>query len=373
MGNSLENLESLARLSKETGAEGRQKLLREVTDIFIKSPPGGLSNTEVDYFGDIMGRLAFDLETKVRKQLSETLSEEDAAPRELLTRLATDEVDVARPVLSKSTVLQDSDLLDIIKKCSQDHLLAITVRAKVSEHISDALVEKGNDTVLGSLAGNEGAELSISAMETMVTRSAGGDEGLQQALTHRQGMPEDLLREMSKHVSGALRDHILSLGIDIETGEMDQMLAEADDWLISGVGDDGSTSAEKYIIRKEKLNQLNPDLLVKLALECKVSEFTAGIAKMGKIDLTTARQAILDKSGEKLAVICKALEIETGKFSQIIDLLDPKGRIDDSDKKILVGVYGRITPESAQRAMRFLRTRQKLKSKAAPTQKNWGD
>lgn len=373
MGNSLENLESLARLSKETGAEGRQKLLREVTDIFIKSPPGGLSNTEVDYFGDIMGRLAFDLETKVRKQLSETLSEEDAAPRELLTRLATDEVDVARPVLSKSTVLQDSDLLGIIKKCSQDHLLAITVRAKVSEHVSDALVEKGNDTVLGSLAGNEGAELSRSAMETMVTRSVGGDEGLQQALTHRQGMPEDLLREMSKHVSGALRDHILSLGIDIETGEVDQMLAEAEDWLISGVGDGGSTPAEKYIIRKEKLNQLNPDLLVKLALEGKVSEFTAGIAKMGKIDLTTARQAILDKSGEKLAVICKALEIEPGKFSRIVDLLDPKGRIDDSDKKILVGVYGRITPESAQRAMRFLRTRQKLKGKAASTQKNWGD
>jgi len=119
------------------------------------------------------------------------------------------------------------------------------------------------------------------------------------------------------------------------------------------------------------LHQLKPDLLVKLLREGRVLEFTAGIAKMTKIDLATARQAILDKSGEKLAVICKSLEIDGNTFSQLVDLMDSEHKRDEGDKKILVGVYGRITAASAQRAMRFLRTRQKMQ-KSPDSKIEWG-
>lgn len=364
MENSLEHLESLARLSKQTSSEGRQNLLREVTDMFIDAPPGGLSDSEMAYFGDIMERLVFDLEMEVRKHLADSLSNVDAAPHELLIRLASDEVEVARPLLMKSGLLRDSDLLEIIKQCSQEHLLAVSMRAQVSEHISDALVEKGNDTVLGSLAGNAGAELSRSAMETMVERSEGGGNDLQEALVTRKDLPKELMQKMYKHVSSALREHILSQGVEIAGGEVDELLAEAEDWLSSKDGDEDQTPAEKFINRKEQLHQLKPELLVKLLREGKVLEFTAGIAKMTKIDLATARQAILDKSGEKLAVICKSLEIDNNTFAQLVDLMDSEHKRDEGDKKILVGVYGRITHESAQRAMRFLRTRQKIKKNA---------
>ena len=73
MENKLRHLESLARLAKGADSEGRQKLLREVTDLFMETPEG-LSQTEIDYFGDIMQRLAFELEMKLRKHLAETLA-----------------------------------------------------------------------------------------------------------------------------------------------------------------------------------------------------------------------------------------------------------------------------------------------------------
>ncbi len=372
MDNSLEHLESLARLSKQTSSEGRQELLREVTDMFIGSPPGGLSDSEMAYFGDIMEKLAFDMEMEVRKRLADTLSDADAAPHELLTRLASDEVEVARPLLMKSGLLQDSDLLEIIKQCSQEHLLAVSMRSQVSEHVSDALVEKGNDTVLGSLAGNAGAELSQSTMETMVERSEGGNSDLQEALVTRKDLPKELMQKMYKHVSSALREHIISQGVEIADAEVDDLLAEAEDWLSSEDGKEDLTPAEKYIDRKEHLHQLKPELLVKLLREGKVLEFTAGIARMTKIDLATARQAILDESGEKLAVICKSLEIDSDMFAQLVNLMDSEHKRDEGDKKILVGVYGRITAESAQRAMRFLRTRQKMK-KGPASKKEWGE
>ena len=363
MAQTFEHLENLARLAKETGSEGRQELLRDVTGIFMESPPEILSETEVQYFGDIMGKLAFELEMQVRQHLSETLADVGAAPRELVTQLASDEIEVARPVLMKSSVLQDSDLLKIIKQCGQEHLMAMTVRPEVSEQISDAIVEKGNDEVLGSLAGNAGAKLSETALQTMVQRSEDGNETLQESLVLREGLPKEMMETVYQHVSGALKEHILSMGLGVGGSEVDEMLAQASDWL-GGGKDGGPSPAEKFIDRKEALKQLNPALLLKLLREDKVAEFVAGLARLAKLELSSARQAISDKSGEKLAVICKSLEIDVDAFSEMADLLDTEKARDAEDKAALVGVYGRISTESAQRAIRFLKTRKKLSGKS---------
>ncbi|MBI2978321.1 MAG: DUF2336 domain-containing protein, partial [Rhodospirillales bacterium] len=156
MQNQLEHLENLARLAKEASTEGRQELLRQVTNLFMESPEA-LSQTEIEYFGDIMGRLVFELEMKVRQHLAETISGVGAAPLDLVKRLANDAIEVARPVLMKSGILKDADLIEIVKNCGQEHLLAVSKRATVSEKVADALVEKGDEKVLGSLAGNAGA------------------------------------------------------------------------------------------------------------------------------------------------------------------------------------------------------------------------
>lgn len=156
----LKNLENLARLAKETSSEGRQ-------------------------------------------HLAETMSGVGAAPYEQIKKFASDEIEVTRPVLMKSGVLQDADLFEIVKQYSQEHLMAVSTRDRVSEQVADALVEKGNDQILGSLAGNVGAELSRNAMETMVARSEGGEEALNEALVMRNGMPADLMRKMYSHVSSA--------------------------------------------------------------------------------------------------------------------------------------------------------------------------
>ncbi|NQV83727.1 MAG: DUF2336 domain-containing protein [Rhodospirillales bacterium] len=359
MAHDFSHLENLARMAKETEAGGRQELLRDVTDMFMGSPPDALNETEVQYFGDIMGKLAFEMEMQVRQHLSETLAAVASSPRELICRLAGDEIDVARHVLMKSEVLQDADLLEIISQCGQKHLMAITVRPQVSAQVSDAIVEKGNDEVLGSLAGNAGAALSNGALQTLVQRSEGGNLALQEQLVLREGLPQEVLEKLYKHVSGALKEHIMSLGVGVGGSEIDEMLAEAGDWL-GAKAKGGSSPAEKFIDRKAALKQLDPDLLVKLMHDGKMSEFTAGLARLAKIEVSTVRLALADKSGEKLAVICKSLEMDTNMFSEVVDIMGADGQRSAKDKATLIGVYGRITAESAQRAMRFLRTRQKL-------------
>jgi len=372
MESNLEQLENLARLAKETTPEGRQELLRKVTGIFMESPPDTLNNTEVEYFGDVMGHLVKEMEMKVRRHLAETMSDVDAAPYGLIKNFASDEIEVAQPVLMKSGVLQDTDLIEIVKQCSQEHLMAVSTREKVSEQVANALVDKGNDQVLGSLAGNAGADLSRNAMETMVARSEGGDGALNEALVIRNDMPADLMQKMYNHVSSALREYILSQGVDFDESQIDEMLDETREWLTKEGGGGKLTEAEKYIQRKAQLNQLDQALLLKLMREGRVQEIIAGIALLCKIDIPTARQTLFDESGEKLAVVCKALEFDSNVFLQLVEMSNSLGKRDESDKAILLGVYGRITTESAQRAMRFLRTRQKIKKENTSSKREWG-
>ena len=371
MSDKIKRLENLALLAKEPTSEGRRKLLREVTDLFLEAPET-LKNNEVAQFGDIMGHIAYDLEMSVRQHLAERLAGVDSAPHGLVTKLANDEIEVARPVLQESGVLRDEDLLEIVKIRSQEYLLAVSVRDNVSERVSDGLVARGDDTVLESLAGNEGAQLSRAAMETMMSR-AEANEALHEPLVMRSDVPPDLLRKIYSHVSSALRDHILSSGLDVS--QVDGLMAETLDWFESGEKAHIPSSVEKFILRKEKLNQLNKELLLQLAQQGKIPEFVAGVARLGKLDTATASCAILDQGGEKLAVVCKAIDFDTAAFSNLLILTDPMGNRSEDERDALLGVYGRITMEAAQRAMRFLRTRKTMANGGGGrtlTRKEWG-
>ena len=371
MSDKIKRLENLVILAKEPTSEGRRKLLREVTDLFLEAPEA-LKTNEVAQFGDIMGQIAHDLEMSVRQHLAEQLAGVEAAPLDLVTKLANDEIEVARPILQESGVLRDEALLEIVKIRSQEHLLAVSVRENVSESVSDGLVARGDDAVLESLAGNTGARFSRAAMETMMSR-AEENEALHEPLVKRSDVPPDLLKKIYSHVSAALRDHILNSGLDIS--QVDGLMAETLDWFEAEEKEYFPSPAEKFIMRMEKLNQLNKELLLQLAQQGKIQEFIAGVARLGKLDLATASRSILDQGGEKLAVVCRAIDFDAVAFSNLLILTDPGGTRSEDERDALLGVYGRITMEAAQRAMRFLRTRQSMAAGGGGgtlTRKEWG-
>jgi len=57
-------------------------------------------------------------------------------------------------------VLRDDDLIAISSSQSPEKQVAISKRSTVSENVSDALVETGNEDAVTNLVSNEGAEIS---------------------------------------------------------------------------------------------------------------------------------------------------------------------------------------------------------------------
>ncbi len=351
-------LHDLVDLAKEPSSEKRRELLRQLCEMYFESPDE-LSESEISEFGDIMGKIAFAFEIQIRKDLAERISAVKNAPRELVLKLANDEISVARPLLEKSGVLRDADLVDVARRCSRDHLMAISLREKLSDGLCDVLVEEGDDDVLCSLASNEGANLSRGAMEVMVSR-AEDNEKLHEPVTKRAGLPPDLLQEMFWHVSSALREYILKETANMDEDVAEELLATTRASLAHGLQqqDFGENPDEAYILRQEKLKQLNETLLVRLLRHGEVSKFVIGFARFTEIDRRMADRVIFDESGEPLAVACKANGFSQSTFSTLVLLLhNPGGKQSQAMLKLL-NTYSSLPVSSAQRVMRFWRLRQ---------------
>lgn len=361
-------LQDLVHLAKEPSGDRRRDLLRQVTDLFLDNAQD-LNDSEVGHFSEIMEKVAYDLEVKVRQELSERLADSPNAPKGLVNRLANDEIDVARPVLARSTVLDNADLIEIIKRHSQEHLQAVSGRDTVDEEVADQLVERGDDNVLKSLAGNKGAQISRNAMETMIDRAEKNEE-LHAPLVGCQNLPPDLLNEMFFYVSKTLREDILEKNEELDEDLLDEVLESTKETLVQEVEEpEGAWSApEKFIRRKERYSELDQDLLVQLLRQGKIPEFIVGFARLADIDRDTARKIIFDQGSEALAIGCKAIGFDRSTYSNLMLLADTDRKRSTEDTFELLAMYDKITKESAQRAVRFWRTRKRVMNQSSQTQ-----
>lgn len=355
MTHSENRLERLVNLASDSSSEQRRLLLSEITEVFLKDTG---SHTEVisQYFGDIMGKVAFELEQNVREELAESLSNVPSAPRDLIMRLARDEISVAKPIIERSSILNDDDLVEIAKTKSQDHLMAMTRRVDISETVADALVNHGSDQVLEGVVRNSGARISQTTMAHVVER-AQGNEKIQSPLIERPDLPFEMMQDMFEQVSMDLKQKILNQTKEIAPEKLDDMLNSIKAKF------DRKGRVRKRILSKPELyvqgladkDMLNEGALVTLIRSNKYPEFLVAFGKLTNIDTSTAKRLVQDVSGEGLAIACKATEFDRTTFSSILMALShgtPRS-IDETYK--LINLYDRIELPVAQRTMRFWR------------------
>ena len=121
------SLEDLFELAQDKSAEGRQSLFENMPDLFLDGG-SSVSDREKALMGEILRRLVYDVELKLRKSLAEKLSKRSDTPHDLIAELANDEFEVAHPILLESNVLHDADLIEAIKHRTIAHQLAISMR-----------------------------------------------------------------------------------------------------------------------------------------------------------------------------------------------------------------------------------------------------
>ena len=353
-------LPDLIALAQETSSEKRRALLRELTDHFFGDPER--SEAETALYGSVLSDLTDAMELAVRAELAERFAAAPDAPRQLIRRLANDEAeDVAHPVLRASPVLTEADLIQVIQSRGQGHMRAVSQRASLSEAVSDAIIERGDDETLGVLLGNDGAQLSRAACETAVER-ARVNPALHAPTVERASLPPDLLNEMYFEVEARLRQRILEQNARMDPALLESALAAGRTRVAT---DDGALPPDyaESLAYVEELNvagQLTPPVLARFLRSGSRTSFLIALSQLADIDFHTARQIIDRRELDALAVVCKAADLDRALFlTYAVVLLNTDG--DAMGKaRAYAGMYNDLTNEAAQRTLRFWRMRKAM-------------
>jgi uncharacterized protein (DUF2336 family) len=131
----------------------------------------------------VLELLANDAERNVRQALAEAAASANL-PHGVASRLARDDIEVARPVLIHSPVLNDQDLAEIVRTLAMQHALAVAGRERLSEWLSDVLADTGEAEVVAALSGNAGAEISDATLRR-IAEDYWDDRAIQERLSRR--------------------------------------------------------------------------------------------------------------------------------------------------------------------------------------------
>jgi uncharacterized protein (DUF2336 family) len=131
-------------------------------------------------------RLCFDAEIVVRRLLAETLKAEATLPRDIALTLAVDKAEVACPFLAVSPVLDDADLIAIVRDHPGRHRQAIARRHDLSEVVSGALCRSGEPGIAAAVLANETARIGATTLRRLI--AAQPDLAVANAIARRAGI-----------------------------------------------------------------------------------------------------------------------------------------------------------------------------------------
>ncbi|MFC3079894.1 DUF2336 domain-containing protein [Phenylobacterium terrae] len=351
-------LHDLIDLAKEESSERRRELLRNVTDLFFTTE-AERNGQEMDLFDDILSQLSSEMEEAVRVELAGRMAQAEAPPLGLLRDLARDQsIAVAQPVLAGSNALTEDDLLAVARTRGQEHLRAISQRETVSQAVTEAIVERGDDQTLGVLLRNEGAELSREAHEIVVDRAAENPD-LHEAVVGRQSLPPDLLNEMYFVVEARLRDKILERNAEMDPAALEAALAAGRKAVATRHGSlpPDYAEAEKAIRSLRVRGAVTPPVLAGFLRNRETTKFLVALSDMAGIDFQTARRILEKRELDALSIVCKAAGFDRSLFLTFAVLILDRDANAMGRAREYGELYETLPVEAAQRTIRFWRMR----------------
>lgn len=141
----------------------------------------------------------------VRRALAETLAGARHAPRDVILTLAREPIEVSLPVLARSPLLTDEDLIDCAASGDVAAQTAIALRKSLSPAVSSALAEICGRPTAIALAVNAGANLPEFALLRLAERFS-TDGQLREALLARAWVPASLRVKLASDAARQLAE-----------------------------------------------------------------------------------------------------------------------------------------------------------------------
>jgi len=332
----------------------RVETLRRVTDLFLGEKER-LNEEQIQVFDDVLGHLIARIESKALIELSERLAPVNNAPIKVVHTLACDdEIAIAGPVLSLSDRLTTPDLIQIALAKSQSHLLAISKRSSLSESLTDALIERGDQDVISKLAENAGAHFSEKAYARLIDQS-GADDSLLEKLGLRLDIPLHLFRRLLERVTAAVRERIMALATPEKRDDIKEILASISNDVIDNNDklDHDFAAAQRLVQTMNESGELDQFALLEFAKARQFAATVTALATLCSAPIDMIKQMLNDGRNEPLLVPCKAAGLSWPTLRALLqdDLLGRAAKDDEINK--LKSDYIKLSHSTAKKLLEF--------------------
>jgi uncharacterized protein (DUF2336 family) len=307
-------IEPLELVTPHSG-EARIAIIQRLSEI-VSWPENRIPLYERQLAADILVGLLRTTGLELRRRCAQGLVLIHDAPKGLLRYLARDEISVAQPLLEAGVGLDDSDLISTIRAGVSAHWLAITRRRKLSEPVTDALLQTGDLPTTEAVLRNQGARLSTQGVDLVVSMSRRA-ASLPTLIAARIELRPTQALVLFWWAAFEVRLQLLrrfAVDRNVLIQELGDVfaLAAAEGW------HDADTRKTLQVVERRQRNRSAAAQSPYASLEGALAEAERGldhalvneIAHLAGIKPATATQIFADAGGEAIAVFCKAVGLK---------------------------------------------------------------
>lgn len=292
--------DDLQRLIAAPSADSRRDIAQKVATEYQS---GQLGATERRLAEEIFRALAHDVVLQVRESLANALKQSPDVPRDIARTLANDVESVALPVLRFSPALTDEDLLEIVRSHGPTHHRAVAERARVSEAVSETLINCGDSDAVAALMANKDAAIPDHALDRAVARF-GHANAVSQSMARRHGLPIAVAEKLVTLVSEELRAHLLQ-NYQLSAETISDLVWSAREKAVLGLISADAEIAEvrELVATLYRRGRLTPGILLRALCTGDSAFFEVGIALIARIPLAAARRLVHDAGADRFAAL----------------------------------------------------------------------
>jgi len=263
---------------------------------------------------------------------------------------------VAQPVLLRSTLLSDEELIRIIQHRSRQHQIAIARRRDISEAVSDELVGTQDSDVITALLENHSAHISKATL-AYLTEQAEHIDSYQEPLVRRQDLTAEIATRLYWVVAASLREEILQ-NYDIHPTDLDDALeGSVQDTMAESQQSENLEKTAAELARCMASEQpVTAALLIKTLRQGQVPLFEALFEEWTSISMPRRAEVLYGAGGEGLAIACLALGVSKHDFATLFLLSRSAGtggqKTSPGDLARATRLFDRTKREDAKHVLR---------------------
>ncbi len=342
------------------GEKQRLRILERITDLFAAGSRG-YSNDQIALFDDVLQGLSAEIEVTARARLAHRLAHINSPPKLIRALAFDDEIEVAEPVLVHSQQLSDTDLVENATTKSQKHLFAIAQRLKLSESVTDVLVERGDRRVVYKVVRNTGARFSVAGYDKLTIR-ARDDRSLTLVLGQRGDLPHQYFLKLLETASASVRVKLVSSNPQAAAAIRDTI-----DDVATTMQHEARKASDQYVTAmrdaKRQFN-ISPLTEANICAPANAQEFertVVALSKLGGFPVDLVERALLDKGEDMILILARAADCSWSTLKELL-LMYAAERVLHPDDLVRVSErYKKLTQETARNVINFYGRRMKLR------------